>query len=140
MAELSVIEFVIYGMIGYATFLFIFLKLPQLDSIRIAFVIPGIICLLILALFGIQPEQSGIDAGGSIIFLSDFEVDTEHRDINNTRTGADIETLDQFRPYALDIQNRAFGLFHLLLAVLTSVYAIYSGITLLARRDNAAQK
>jgi len=123
MAIISIPEFVIYAIIGYGTFLFAFLKMPKLDSIHIAFFVPGIVALILLTLWAFNPSDENLGGGNFYSITQINETESYTNGTNKTVTGDHKTTFD--------IQSRMFAYFNLLLVLLLVLYLIYSGVRLL---------
>ncbi len=121
MADLSIIEFGVYGFIAYISVLMLIIstvkQVPTESSgsiVRAVYLIPGIISCLIIA------------GGGDTIILADYT-----NAINQTSTAAVdfTETITS----QIDLQNPIWVTFHYLLAMVLTVYVILQILTLFTK-------
>ena len=121
MADLSIIEFLVYGFIGYVSVLMLIIstvkQVPTESSgsiVRAVYLIPGIIACLIIA------------GGSDTIILSDFT-----NAINQTST-ASVDWTETISS-TISLQNPIWVTFHYLLAMVLTVYVILQILTLFTK-------
>jgi len=120
MADLSIIEFVVYGLIGYSSMLMLIIQtvkqVPDEKSgsiIRSVYLIPGIIACLIIA--GSGDSIVTQDVTNTIVAVNTTEVFTETITSN------------------VALQNAVWITFHYLLAIIMIVYVILQILTLFTK-------
>ena len=120
MADLSIIEFIVYGFIAYVSVLMLIIttvkQVPTESSgsiVRAVYLIPGIIACMIIA------------GGGDTIITSDFT--NVIRDLNTTTVWTESITSE------IQLQNPIWITFHYLLAIVLTVYVILQVLTLFTK-------
>lgn len=124
MADLSIIEFGVYGFIAYSSMLMLLIsvikKIPSRGSLAIArsiYLIPGIICSAILALFG------------RVIVTNQETITNTIRNLNTTEVW--VETI--FQDNRIDLQSEVWILFHFMLMLVMIIYVILNMLKLLSK-------
>jgi hypothetical protein len=120
MADISIIEFIVYGLIGYSSILMLIIttvkEVPTERSgsiVRAVYLIPGIIACLIIA------------GSGDTIVTSDFT--NTIVDLNATTVWTESISSE------ISLQNPIWVTFHYLLAIVMIVYVILQVLTLFTK-------
>jgi hypothetical protein len=120
MADISIIEFIVYGLIGYSSILMLIIttvkEVPTERSgsiVRAVYLIPGIIACLIIA------------GSGDTIVTSDFT--NTIVDLNATTVWTESISSE------ISLQNPIWVTFHYLLAIVMIVYVILQILTLFTK-------
>jgi len=124
MGDISIIEFGVYGFIAYASILMLIIStikdVPDEKShsiVRAIYLIPGILCAIILASSGVNIEVTDITTTNTITAVNTTEVFTE------AITSSSL----------IELQNPVWVSFHFLLAAVLMVYVINQMLILLTK-------
>ena len=123
MADFSVLEFVVYGLIAYSSLLMLIIsaiktEIPttkSLSIVRAIYLIPGAICALLLATSGVVVLSS--DTTNTIVAVNTTEVWTES--ISNT----------------VELQNPIWGAVHVMIFVVIMIHVVTQMINLFTKTD-----
>ena len=123
MADFSVLEFVVYGLIAYSSLLMLIIsaiktEIPttkSLSIVRAIYLIPGAICALLLATSGVVVLSS--DTTNTIVAVNTTEVWTES--ISNT----------------VELQNPIWGAVHVMIFVVIMIHVVTQTINLFTKTD-----
>ena len=126
MADLSILEFGVYGFVTYVTLLMLILSIikpppttRELAIVRAIYIIPGLVCAGILALFGSNILTGTITTTNTITDLNTSEVWTE----------ATAQTTN------ITLQSEIWVSFHLMLFFVFFIYFLQQIINLLTKHD-----
>ncbi len=125
MAELSIIEFGVYGFIAYASLLMLIIstikEVPSGKSqsiLRSMYLIPGIFCALLLATMGVD-----------LTFDTISTVNT----ITDNVTSTIIFTEDITKSTTITLQDQVWGTVHMLIFFILLVHVVVQMLTLLTK-------
>lgn len=124
MADISLVEFIVFGLIAYSSILMLIISMiikppaatNKLTLIRSAYMIPGIIAAIILAGSGVNVITNDQTTTNTIVAVNQSEVFTESYNIQQQ----------------IVLQNPVWVSFHFLLAIVMSIYVIQQILMLLA--------
>ncbi len=125
MAELSVIEFGVYGFIVYSSLLMLIIstikEVPSGKSqsiLRSMYLIPGIFCALLLATMGVDLT---------------FETISTVNTITDNQTSTIIFTEDITKETVITLQDAVWGTVHMLIFFILLVHVVVQMLTLLTK-------
>lgn len=122
--EISILEYVVYALIGYSSFLVLIVstvkEIPDsrvLSIVRVIYLFPGIIALMILASSGINIDVNTVSTNNLI------------KSVNTTQTWTEATTQSN----TIVLQNPVWSMFHWLLAITLIFYMIKQILNLLTK-------
>uniref|UniRef100_A0AAT9JAR8 ORF61 n=1 Tax=Nitrosopumilaceae spindle-shaped virus TaxID=3065433 RepID=A0AAT9JAR8_9VIRU len=122
--EISILEYIVYALIGYSSFAVLIVsavkEIPDsrvLSLVRVIYLFPGIIALMILASSGINIDVNTVTTNNLI------------KSINTTQTWTEATTQSN----TIILQNPVWSMFHWLLAITLIFYMIKQILNLLTK-------
>lgn len=129
MAEYSILEFLVYGLVGYSGILLLIASAFKEDApttkslavVRSVWLLPSIYCLIMLA---------GIS--GTIYLDEGTTVSSTLINVNTTETWTEIVTTT---PNSIILVQPIWGTVHILFYIMLIIYFIWNILQLFAKRD-----
>jgi len=117
MAVLSIVELIILSVIAYGIFLFIAIKMPKPSVRRVAFLMPSLIAILLLA---------GWSWGGQVELERTTDVTT-----TTLANGTVLQVTNSTSINQIHIAQPSFGIFNLAIFFLMLIYLIMDVLSLI---------